>query len=91
VDILYDAAIDLLYRPHPYLVIVEEEENDTPCLSGDSGEKEAVTPTYSYSDDDSEIFCTPPMSLTANDEVSKNIVIRLSLSNNGIQYTVIVT
>lgn len=70
VDILSATANSLLYRPHPYLVVVEEEKNDRPCLSGASGEKEAVTPTYSHSDDNSEIVCTPPMSLTSTDEVS---------------------
>ena len=70
VDILSATADSLLYRSHPRLVVVEEEKNDKPYLSGASGEKEAVTPTYSYSDDDSEIFCTPPISLTFTDEVS---------------------
>jgi hypothetical protein len=74
VDILYDGANDLLYRPHPYLVVLEKEENDIPRFNGDSSEKEAVIPTYSHSDDDSEIFSTP-MSLTSNDEVSyQNVV-----------------
>ena len=36
VNILYDTANDLLYRPYPYLVVVEEEENEKPCLSGSS-------------------------------------------------------
>ena len=36
------------------------------------GEKEAMT-TYSHSDDDSEIICTPPISLTFTDEVSCQI------------------
>ena len=70
VDILSAAANSLLYHPHSYLVVVEEGKNDKPCLSGASGENEAVTPTYSHSDDDSEIFSTPPMSLTSTDEVS---------------------
>ena len=73
VDILSAAANSLLYHPHPRLVVVEEGKNDKPCLSGASGEKEAMTPTYSYySDDDLEIFSTPPVSLTSteSDEVS---------------------
>ncbi|MCG8626341.1 MAG: hypothetical protein MJE68_30625 [Proteobacteria bacterium] len=65
VDILSAAANSLLYRPR---LVVVEEENDKPCLSGASGEKEAVTPTYSHSDDDSDF--TPPISLKSTDEVS---------------------
>ena len=68
VDILSATANSLLYRPHPHLVVVEEGKNDKPCLSGASDENEAVTPTYSHSDDDSD--CTPPISLTSTDEVS---------------------
>ena len=67
VYILSATANSLLYRPNPYLVVVE---NDKPCLNGASGEKEAVTRTYSHSDDDSEIYSTPPMSLTSAAEVS---------------------
>ena len=70
VDILSATANSLLYRSHPHLLVVEEEENDKPCLSGASGEKEAVTPTHSHSDDDLEIFSTPPISLTSIAEVS---------------------
>ena len=70
VDILAATANSLLYRPHPRLVVVEEGKNDKPCLSGASGEKEAMTRTYSHSDDDSEIFSTPPMSVTSTAEVS---------------------
>ena len=79
VDILSATANSLLYRPHPYLVVVEEVKNDKPCLSGASGEKGAVTPAYSHSDDNSEIFSTPPMSLTSPNEVScqKYIIIIL--------------
>ena len=69
VDILSATANSLLYHPHSHFVVVEEE-NDKPCLSGASGGKEAVTSTYSHSDDDSEIICTPPISLTSTDEVS---------------------
>ena len=68
VDILSAAADSLLYCPHSRLVVVEEGKNDKLCLSGASGEKETVTPTYSHSDDDSD--CTPPISLTSTDEVS---------------------
>ena len=68
VDILSATANSLLYRSHPRLVVVEEGKNDKPCLSGASGENEAVTPTHSHSDDDSD--CTPPISLTSTDEVS---------------------
>ena len=39
VDILYDAANDLLYRPYPYLVVVEDEK---PCFSGSSGKDDPV-------------------------------------------------
>ena len=72
VDILSATANSLLYRSHPHLLVVEEEENDKLCLSGASGEKEAVTPTYSHSycNVDPEIVCTPPMSLTSTAEVS---------------------
>ena len=71
VDTLSATANSLLYRPHPHLVVVE---NDKPCLSdtsGHHGEKEAVTPTYSHSDEsDDDSDCTPPISLTSTDEVS---------------------
>ena len=69
VDTLSATANSLLYCPHPHLVVVE---NDKPCLSDAIGEKEAVTPdpTYSHSDDNSEIICTPPISLTAINDVS---------------------
>ena len=72
VDILSATANSLLYRPHPHLVVVE---NDKPCLSGASGEKKAVIPTYSHSDDNSD--CTPPISLTSTDEVSCQIVLNI--------------
>ena len=65
--VLYDAANDILYRPHPHLVVAEEEGNEKPCFSG---EKEAETPIYSNSDDDSEIFRTPPTSPAPTHEVS---------------------
>ena len=79
VDILSATANSLLHGPHPYLVVVEEGKNDRPCLNIASGEKEAMTPTYSHSDDDSEIVCTPPTSLTSTDEVScqNNCIITL--------------
>ena len=52
--------------------MVRDEEDDNSGFSDTSGEKEAEAPDpiYSHSDDDSEIFYTPPTSPTPTDDVS---------------------